>query len=232
MQPIPLMRRPTTPAPPAPRPRPSRGVQPTVYVIDDDDAFSALVCALLDSVRVSSVTYTDAMAFFRETGPDVRGCVVLDVRMASMSGLEVQERAQMLGYTMPIIFLSAVADVSTAVRAMRHGAYNFLEKPVNPQLLIEQIQGALRLDAEREADRVGVLEAMERFETLSSRERDVLEKVVAGLPNKLVADELGISIKTVEVHRARVMKKMGADSLAELVRMWMMIEANEARTAP
>jgi two-component system response regulator FixJ len=137
-----------------------------------------------------------------------------------------------LGYTMPVIFLSAVADVSTAVRAMRSGAFNFLEKPVNPQLLIDQIQGALRLDSEKQADRVGVLESMERFDTLSIRERDVLEKVVAGRPNKLVADELGISIKTVEVHRARVMKKMGAESLAELVRMWMLIEPNEARNSP
>ena len=231
MQPIPLMRRPTTPVLVA-RPRPGNVAHQRVYIVDDDDAFSSLVSALLDSVRVPSATFLDAASFFGATSPDARGCLVLDVRMASMGGLEVQERAGNLGYTMPVIFLSAVADVSTAVRAMRSGAFNFLEKPVNPQLLIDQIQGALRLDFEKQADRVGVLESMERFDTLSIRERDVLEKVVAGLPNKLVADELGISIKTVEVHRARVMKKMGAESLAELVRMWMLIEPNEARNSP
>jgi two-component system, LuxR family, response regulator FixJ len=192
---------------------------PIVYIVDDDDAIRAALRLLLKSVGLAATTQSSAQDFLASYNPQQPGCLILDVRMPGMSGLELQQQLNLRGAIIPVIFITGHGDVPMAVEAMQQGAFDFLQKPFRDQDLIDRIQRALAKDqAERaqlrERDRI-----KERLESLTAREREVLDLVTSGKPNKIMAADLGVSQRTVEIHRSRVMEKMGASSLAQLVRM-------------
>jgi FixJ family two-component response regulator len=191
----------------------------TIFVVDDDQTVRNSLRWLLESLQLKVETYASATEFLVSYTPSRPGCLVLDVRMPEVSGLQLQEILAARGVHLPVILITGHGDVSTAVRAMKTGALDFIEKPFNDELLLERIQRGLEIDARQrrqDAERRAVLM---RLAQLTARERDVLERVVAGKPNKVVAAELGISARTVEVHRAHIMEKMCADSLAALTAM-------------
>ena len=189
---------------------------PTIFVVDDDARMRDSLRWLLESVSLTAETYGSATEFLEAYDPDCPGCLVLDVRMPGMSGLQVQDLLAARDIQLPIIMISGHGDVPTAVRAVQKGAVDFIEKPFNDQLLLDRIHSALTLDAQRRQANTRLREACDRFATLTPREQEVLKLVLAGSPNKVIAFELGISTKTVETHRSRVMKKMDAKSVAEL----------------
>lgn len=190
-----------------------------VHVIDDDEAVRASIAFLLEMADLPARTYPSAQAFLDVAGTLQHGCVVTDVRMPDISGLELVNRLKAMGVTLPVIVITGHGDVPLAVEAMRAGVLDFLEKPFDDTVLIKAIQSALAQQAESAHDHA----ERERFEqllaTLSGRETEVLRGVVAGKLNKVIAFELGISPRTVEVYRANVMSKTGAHSLSELVRI-------------
>ena len=192
--------------------------QPIVLVIDDDYSVRCSLERLLRSVGLDVATFASAMDFLREPMPDRPACVVLDLCLPGSSGLELQQSLIRTGHEVPIIFISGHADVPSSVRAMKAGAIDFLQKPFSDQALLDIVHGALRRDREARRDRAEVADIRRRFDPLSPRERDVFRIVIQGRTNKQIADELGISEKTVKFHRGRVMKRMQAGSLAELVR--------------
>ncbi len=199
----------------------STETEPTVFVVDDDAAVRDSLRLLIESVGLRVETFADAREFLEGYDADRPGCLVLDVRMPGMSGLELQRHLGAIGAILPILFITGHGDVPMAVRAMREGAVDFLQKPFEDQALLDRIQQSLDRDAvhRRELrERRGIVERISR---LTSREREVMDLVIAGLANKNVASRLGVSRRTVEIHRARVMEKMGATSLAHLVRMAM-----------
>jgi two-component system, LuxR family, response regulator FixJ len=193
----------------------------TVFVIDDDEAVRNSLRFLLKSVGIPAQTLPSATEFLQSYQPNQPGCLVLDVRMPGMSGLELQQQLNVRGATIPVIFITGHGDIPMAVEAMQHGAFDFLQKPFRDQDLIDRIQRALAKDAQTRTALKEHEHIRERLETLTPRERAVLGLVVQGKANKVVAYELGISQRTVEIHRARVMEKTGASSLAQLVRMVM-----------
>ena len=190
-----------------------------IHVVDDDELVRQSIAQLVASVGLEAKTYDSARTFLDHLPPEVRGCVIVDMRMPGMSGIELQEQLAEQGIDVPVIVMSAFGDVSSAVRAMKAGAVDFLQKPVDDQVLLDTIHQAIEQDqrSRTERDRQHLLER--RLESLTAREREVFALVVQGLLNKQVAAELGTSEKTIKVHRARVMQKMEADSLADLVRM-------------
>jgi FixJ family two-component response regulator len=193
--------------------------EPTVFIVDDDDAIRDSLRMLAESMGFEPATFATAQAFLEAYDPGRSGCLVLDIRMPGMSGLELQERLVQSGIELPIIFMTGHADVPMAVRAMQAGAVDFLEKPFRDQDLLDKIQRAIEFDAKNRkhlADRDAI---RRRSERLTPREREVLELVVDGQPNKAIAAELGLSERTIEIHRSRVMRKMEADSLPQLVQM-------------
>lgn len=191
----------------------------TVYVVDDDEAIRHSLELLIGAVGHRVRAFPDAGAFLDAFEPSLRGCVVADLSMPGMNGLEMQERLNALDCRMPIIFLSGHGDVPAAVRALQRGAVDFLEKPFNPTLLLERIEQALQTDSERSAADERAAEIDARIENLTAREREVMKLVANGKSSKVIALELGISERTVELHRSRMMKKMSARSVADLVRM-------------
>lgn len=190
-----------------------------VHVVDDDVAVRQSLAFLLSTAGYAVRVHESAVAFL-EALPGVRdGCVVTDIRMPGMDGLELQRQLRTLNVGLPVIVITGHADIALAVQAMKAGAVDFIEKPFDDEVLLAAIRAALAShvqDVERDAR---VAEVHRRLESLSDRERDVLEGLVAGKPNKIIAYDLGISARTVEVYRANVMTKMRADSLSELVRM-------------
>lgn len=188
-----------------------------VHVIDDDAAMRDSLAFLLESAGIQARTYESAQAFLQALPQAARGCIITDVRMPEMNGIELVRRLKALDVPDPVIVITGHADVSLAVEAMKAGAADFIEKPFDDELLLSTIAAALagRNDP-KSAERA---EAQARIDALSGREREVLEHLVAGRPNKLIAYHLGISPRTVEVYRANLMTKMGAGSLSELVRM-------------
>jgi len=193
--------------------------QPTVFVVDDDEAVRTSLRFLVESVGLPVETFASGQEFLEAIDDEKPGCVVVDVRMPGMSGIQLQEAMEERQLRLPVIVISGHGDVATAVRAMKKGAIDFIEKPFNDQLLLDCIQRALDRDAahrERQARHAAVVS---KLQLLTPREREVLELVVKGYGNRQTAMELEISQKTVEVHRARIMKKMGAQSVAELVQM-------------
>jgi FixJ family two-component response regulator len=195
--------------------------EPTVFVVDDDPALLRLIRKLLGNRKVE--TYSSGQEFLAAYSPDRPGCLLLDVKMPGMSGLALQERLAADAITLPILIITGYGDVPIAVQAMRQGAFDFIEKPFSGQVLVERIDAALAEDARRRKTRITREEVRRRRTTLTQRERQVMDLVVQGKPNKLVGSALGLSPKTVEVHRANVMKKMEAQSLADLVRMALLL---------
>jgi two-component system, LuxR family, response regulator FixJ len=193
--------------------------EPIVFVVDDDRAMRESLRWLLESVGLTVRTYANAADFLREYEPTQPGCLVLDVRMPGMSGLDLQAELGRRGAGLPTIVVTGHAEVPMAVRAVKAGAVDFIEKPFSDQLLLDRVRQALEIDRlEREVRRRRE-EARRRLESLTAREREVLMLVAAGKQNKEIAAELGLSPKTVEVHRSHVMSKMSVDSLAELIRV-------------
>ena len=195
---------------------------PKVYVVDDDPAMRDSLRWLLESVDFSVQVFDSATAFLDGYGGERPACLVLDVRMPGMSGLDLQDELVRRGVTIPMIMISAHGDVPVAVRALKSGAIDFIEKPFSDQLLLDRVRQALQRD-ERAAQADEVKSKIkDRLDSLTPREREVLEMVVEGSPNRAIAANLDLSQKTIEIHRARVMTKMEAGSLAELVRDVMM----------
>lgn len=192
---------------------------PTVYVVDDDLQVRKSLHWLIEPLGLRVISCADANEFFGRYDPDVTACLVLDVRMPAMSGLDLQEALNARGIRLPIIFISGHADVPMSVRALKAGAFDFLEKPFNGQVLLDSIQRAIARD--REIRQESAVEASLRLKlaTLSERERQVMDLVLAGQTNKRIADTLGITVRTVEAHRAHIMDKMQVDSIMLLARM-------------
>lgn len=193
-------------------------VKQVVYVVDDDQGMLDSTVWLLESVGLEAIPFTSGHAFFAAELQSSRACVVLDVRMPDMSGLTVQENLRAKGLDLPIIFVSGHADVPIVVRAFRAGAVDFIEKPYNEQLLLDSVQQALsRFDS---LDDESTLQAvLQRLDSLTPRERDILLPLVQGYTNREMAEQLGISVKTVDLYRSRVMKHMQAQTLPDLVGM-------------
>ncbi|HUM18392.1 MAG TPA: response regulator transcription factor [Candidatus Nitrosotalea sp.] len=190
-----------------------------VYVVDDDASVRRALSRLIRSVGLEAVTFPSAQAFLAFTPADRPACLVLDVRLPGPSGLDLQSALSGAGRDVPIVFITGHGTVPTSVRAMKGGAVDFLQKPFNDQELLDCIQRALRRSGEERADRAERAELERRVGSLTPREREVLVLVVAGMLNKQIADKLGIAEKTIKVHRGRVMEKMQAGSVADLVRM-------------
>ena len=193
--------------------------EPTVFIVDDDAAIRQAMEFLMRSVDMRCEVYRSADEFLTAWDETRAGCIVLDIRMPGMGGLELQERLRERDSSLPIIFFTGHADVPMAVDAMQKGAFDFIQKPIRDQDLLERIAAAMKEDRAKRAEYERKNEISERVATLTARERDVMDLVVTGKANKVVAYELGVSQRTVEIHRARVMEKMGAHSLADLVRM-------------
>jgi FixJ family two-component response regulator len=196
---------------------------PSVYVVDDDDAVRNSLKLLLKSAGIAAETSASAQEFLGSYDPAHPGCLVLDVRMPGMSGLEMQQELNVRGAMIPVIFITGHGDIPMAVEAMQHGAFDFLQKPFRDSELLDRVNRALTRDAESRARLRHTDRIRERLASLSPREREVLDLVTQGKANKMVAGDLGVSQRTVEIHRAHVMQKMEAGSLAELVRMMMAI---------
>lgn len=201
--------------------------QSTVYIVDDDEAVRGSLRLLLKSVGLPAMGMPSARQFLDAYDPQQPGCLILDVRMPGMSGIELQQQLNMRGAVIPVIFITGHGDIPMAVEAMRQGAFDFLQKPFRDQDLIDRVQRALVKDKSDRAELGHRSRTRERLETLTPREQEVLRLVTSGKPNKVMAGDLGVSQRTVEIHRARVMEKMGANSLAQLVRMVMDLDATD-----
>lgn len=192
---------------------------PTVFIVDDDPSIRRVLRELFTQERMPAELFTSAREFLEAIDPRRPGCLLLDVRMPEISGLELQEQLAARGVNLPIVFMTAYADVPMTVRAMKRGAVDFVEKPFNDQLLLEAVQRALARDAEMRHAHTERRALEQRLKELTPRERQVFERVVQGRTNPEIAREWGISEKTVKIHRGRVMEKMQAKSLPELVLM-------------
>jgi len=193
--------------------------EPTVFIVDDDAAVRRFLSGLIQSVELRVEAFASARDFLEAYEPGQPGCLVLDVRMPGMSGLELQRELAERAIDLPVIVLTGHGNVQVAVHAMKAGAADFVEKPFDNELLLDRIQKAVAESVRARGERIKRIEIAERMQLLTPREREVLDLVVAGQTNKGVARRLDISEKTVEIHRANVMRKMQAKSLADLVKM-------------
>ncbi len=188
----------------------------TVFVVDDDPGIRMSTERLLKSASIAVATFASAREFLDAYDPDMPGCVVSDIRMPEMSGLELQQELRDRGCAIPVIVITGYADVRKAVSSMKAGAVDFIEKPVAPQVLLERIQHALEVDGAQRSRLEEQRETRRRMATLTKREREVMGHIVAGKTSRVIADELSVSPKTIDVHRAEVMRKMGVRSIAQL----------------
>ena len=194
-------------------------IRPTTYVIDDDKAVRESLRWLIESVGLPVQTYGSAREFLSSFKNNHPGCIIIDVRMPEMSGLELQEHLNAKRVQMPVIIITGHGDVPMAVRALKAGAMDFIEKPFNDQALLDRIQHALQRHLETAQQRAELDEARRAYAQLTRREQEVLQRVVSGETSKRIAVELGLSTKTIEAHRAKIMHKLHVKSLAELVRV-------------
>ncbi|MEM7542253.1 MAG: response regulator transcription factor [Pseudomonadota bacterium] len=192
---------------------------PVIYVVDDDAPVRESLALLIRSMQWPVHCYADAAEFLENFDPELHSCLILDIRMPGMSGLELQEELIARGLQVPIVFLTGHGDVPMAVKAIKLGAIDFLEKPFNDQALLDCINKALSEDLNSRSRREQTREVENKIASLTPREREVMERVITGQANKVIAVDLGLSERTVEIHRSKVMSKMGARSLADLVRL-------------
>jgi two-component system, LuxR family, response regulator FixJ len=198
----------------------------TVYVVDDDDGMRRALTLLLNTVGYKTATFASPREFLDRFKPDAAGCLLLDIRMPGMSGLELQQHLNRMGSMLPVIFITGHGDVPMAVQAMKEGAFEFVQKPFRDQDLLDRINHALELDKENRSTLALRADVLQRFESLTPREKQVMQLVGDGLANKVIAIDLGLSERTVEIHRAKVMEKMGARSVAHLVKLQMSMSAD------
>jgi len=201
---------------------------PTAYVVEDDESIRTLWKWLMESNGIAVRTFNTAPEFIAAYRPGAPGCLVLDLRLPGMSGLELQEHLKRNRVDIPIVFVTAHGDVRTAVTAIKEGAVDFIEKPFNYQQALSIVEKAFKRDAEHRARRARHASVAARIGLLTQRERAVLQRVIEGKQNKVIADELALSVKTVEFHRAKLMEKMGVDSVAELVQLTLGFSLMEA----
>lgn len=201
----------------------SEGV-PVVFVVDDDPAMRESLRWLIESIGLTVQTHATAREFLDRYDPSSAGCLVLDVRMPGLSGLELQDQLVNRGSLLPIIMITGYAEVPMAVRAMKAGAIDFIEKPFSDQDLLDRLRFAIDISQQARVEERERAEIGARVARLTQREREVCDRVIAGKSNKYIANELGLSAKTVEVHRARLMEKLQASTLADLVRLTMLAE--------
>lgn len=199
--------------------------QPVVYILDDDQEVRDVLTALVQSAGHVVVSYSRPSQFLEKLDPATPGALILDVRLPEMSGLELQRHLNRIGSIVPVILITNHADIPMVVEAMREGAFDFLEKPVKQPDLLDRVSAALKKDANNRESIRRHADIRARFQTLSAREKEVLQLVVEGRANKVIALDLGLSERTVEVHRGNIMDKMSAQSLAHLVRMHMIIQS-------
>ena len=193
--------------------------QAVVFVIDDDASMLRSLASLLRSVGLEARVFSSALEFLRAPRPDAPGCLVLDVRLPGMSGLAFQQELAKAGSAVPVIFITGHGDVPMSVRAMKAGAVDFLTKPFDDQALLDAIHGAIERDRERRRTAAQLAQLQARYGTLTEREREVFKLVITGRLNKQIASDLALSVVTVKVHRAQVMRKMFAKSVVDLTRM-------------
>ncbi len=196
-----------------------------VFVVDDDEAVRQSTAWLIESIGLKVIPYTCADEFLENYNKE-SGCIVMDVRMPGMSGLEAQEEMKTRDMTLPLIFITGHGDVPMAVRALKRGAFDFIEKPFNDQLLLDAVQRGLKSNNEAMESLIQNESIDKRIASLTPREHEVMMRVTEGKPNKVIAHELNVSIKTVEVHRARMMEKMEASSVAQLVKTTIQAKQN------
>jgi two-component system response regulator FixJ len=191
----------------------------TIYILEDDPVTVDLVRAVAKSMATRTREYASARAFLRDCGSLRPGCLVLELRTPDLDGLALQRELCSRGITLPIVFLTGQADVASAVKAMRQGAFDVLQKPVTPAVLVESLARALDADRDNRAIRANQEATRRKLDSLTRRERDVLDQINGGVPNKIIAMNLKIGTRSVELHRAHLMEKMGAASVAHLIRM-------------
>jgi FixJ family two-component response regulator len=197
---------------------------PTVFIIDDDPLIRSMIELLIRASGRSLASFAAATDFLSAKVPQGAGCLICDICMPGMTGLELQAELNRAGSTLPVIFISARSDIPTAVTAMQRGAFDFLVKPFSNEELLERVEAALGRNQRLRHERQELEQVRARRESLTPRERDILNRMAKGLSNKVMSHELSLSVRTVELHRARVMDKMGARSIAELVRMVLAME--------
>ena len=191
----------------------------SAHIVDDDDAIRDALAWLLRSRGVESRAWNSAESFLADYRPDMKGCLVLDIRMSGMSGLELFDRLLAQGCTMPAIFLTGHGDVPLAVQALKKGAFDFIEKPCNDNALATRVIAALQLDCRQRSQAASTASIETRLRNLTSREHEVMERILAGQYNKVIAADLNIAMRTVEVHRARIFEKMNVRSAVELAQL-------------
>jgi FixJ family two-component response regulator len=199
-------------------------LEPKVYIVDDDEAVRESLALLLDSMDQNCQSFNSAVDFLNAYSGGMTGCLVLDIRMPGMNGLELQKQLNAGGSILPIIFVTGHGDVPMAVEAMQHGAVDFIQKPYREQDLLDKINMAIALDENNREVLGHRHKIIEKLSALTPREKEVMEMMVNGKANKVIAIDLGISQRTVEIHRARVMEKMATNSLAHLVKMIVAVE--------
>ncbi len=191
----------------------------TVFIVDDDEAIRDALIWLFQSRGVAARAFASAEAFLAAWRPELAGCLLLDIRMGGMSGIELFDRLRAAAARLPVIFLTGHGDVPMAVAALKKGARDFVEKPFNDNELVDRVLEALAWDTRRRQDEAGSASLAARLAGLSRRERQVMDKVLAGKMNKVIADDLGVTMRTVEVHRAHVFAKMGVKTAVELAQL-------------
>ncbi|MBB3664704.1 MULTISPECIES: response regulator transcription factor [Prauserella salsuginis group] len=196
----------------------SSGPDPVVHIVDDDEDLRQSLVFLFESVGIQALSYPDATSFLDEFDADEPAVVIVDIRMPEISGFQLQERLLAADYPAPVIFCSAHGDIPMSVRALKQGAVDFLEKPYQTQRMLEVVQKHLHEAKERFAEHAGRRDITQRIDTLTQREREVLRLVIEGLSSQLIAKQLGMSVKTVDVHRARIKSKTESETLGALVR--------------